>query len=651
MLPDSAAAKLLAAASETALAAKRSAAVAAPSAASSASQGKPGKRRGSSCSSSCRESGSSDSDWEKEKKLKQKTKKKMKKARKQVEKAKKKIEKAQRKLLRVHLSPEDKEAAKALASSTQQLHDSAQESQAQLRSFILEAKRNSEAKKEAEWQERRANKLEHWSSGQAGGLQIDPEEWQGRRAAWKGRWSSGKLRNSAKEADEGYYEASTGEILAGQLAIQEKIGEGVFSSVYRAKLIAGALPQAGQLAVKFVRNVDMIRQASAREMRLLEWLAQKRSQDDEGMRYLMGLATAGSFEHRGHLCLCFDLMLCDMRAALGKYGKPGLPLPALQKYGKQLFLGLSVLTRLGVVHADLKPDNLLLSLDREEVRIADFGSAMRVGKVSDSGHVAPRFYRAPEVILGCKYDTSVDVWAAGCTLFELATGFHLFSGSTPGLVLKDQLEVTASCTERLRSTSTTWASLFGSEGEVSEEAASLKVAARPLHSELDRLLGKPSAGSDTDLRAQFCDLLQQLLKMDPVERHRADKALTHPFWTFLCWTSAESTLGATDPTALGDEASAPAPEALTLSGASLDAQPAPPPSAVSFSWSKPAARPACKIAEVATSLTDTSEKVNDKASKKRHETKKHETKKQKKKKQKKKEKKRKKKSSSSSSST
>lgn len=73
------------------------------------------------------------------------------------------------------------------------------------------------------------------------------------------------------------------------------------------------------------------------------------------------------------------------------------------------------------------------------MKIADLGAA----KVLDDSdqrmntpYVVSRYYRAPELILGSfDYNTSVDVWACGCILFELMTRTPLFPGETEGLQL------------------------------------------------------------------------------------------------------------------------------------------------------------------------------------------------------------------------
>merc|ERR1711957_1087489 len=101
-----------------------------------------------------------------------------------------------------------------------------------------------------------------------------------------------------------------------------------------------------------------------------------------------------------------------------------------------MFCALRALRALKVMHCDLKPDNILMSQDKTSVKVTDFGSATDVSDQICTAYVQPRYYRAPEVMLGIRYDTQVDVWSMGTTVFELATGQMLFKGNTNNAMLK-----------------------------------------------------------------------------------------------------------------------------------------------------------------------------------------------------------------------
>merc|ERR1711862_104441 len=88
-----------------------------------------------------------------------------------------------------------------------------------------------------------------------------------------------------------------------------------------------------------------------------------------------------------------------------------------------------------------KPENLLLTRDNESVKLADFGIAMRMSERNCTDQMMPRHYRAPEVILGSEYNTQIDVWSTGATLFELATDTTLFEAKTNNGMLHEMLKV------------------------------------------------------------------------------------------------------------------------------------------------------------------------------------------------------------------
>jgi serine/threonine-protein kinase PRP4 len=79
-----------------------------------------------------------------------------------------------------------------------------------------------------------------------------------------------------------------------------------------------------------------------------------------------------SFKYRNHLCLVFESLHMNLREVLKKFGfNIGLKLTAVWAYVKQLFIALKHLKNCGVLHCDIKPDNMLVNEEKNVLKIAD----------------------------------------------------------------------------------------------------------------------------------------------------------------------------------------------------------------------------------------------------------------------------------------
>merc|ERR1711865_1232184 len=114
--------------------------------------------------------------------------------------------------------------------------------------------------------------------------------------------------------------------------------------------------------------------ATEREIDLLGHLCtQVTEKDPEGGRHILALMFLNGFDHEGHVAVVFELMKCNLRMALKKYAKDGrgLPLlPTVRNFGRHIFLALRALEKVEIIHCDVKPENLLVSLDMETVKLS-----------------------------------------------------------------------------------------------------------------------------------------------------------------------------------------------------------------------------------------------------------------------------------------
>ncbi|MBA0595257.1 hypothetical protein Gorai_012134, partial [Gossypium raimondii] len=133
---------------------------------------------------------------------------------------------------------------------------------------------------------------------------------------------------------------------------------------------------------------------------------------------------------------------CDISSENGKllynlfleYAPSGTVMDAIQKHGgyleeatvrsytRGILLGLEFLHSRGIVHCDIKGQNVLVTDDG--VKIADLGCARRADEASSAAWsiAGTPVYMAPEVARGEQQGCSADVWALGCTVIEMAAG-------------------------------------------------------------------------------------------------------------------------------------------------------------------------------------------------------------------------------------
>ncbi|KAI0016475.1 protein kinase-like protein [Xylariomycetidae sp. FL0641] len=333
---------------------------------------------------------------------------------------------------------------------------------------------------------------------------------------------------------DGYYKIRIGEIMNGRYQVQSTLGKGMFSGVARALDI-----NTKQLvAIKMMRNNDALRKGGFTEIAILQKLNES---DPENRKHIVKFER--HFEHKGHLCLAFENLSLNLREVLRKFGNNiGINLNATRAYAHQIFVALAHLRRCSIIHADLKPDNILVNESRNVLKICDLGTAIdRSDAATAHTEITPylvsRFYRAPEIILGMPYDYAVDVWSIGCTLYELYTGKILFTGDSNNQMLKAMMEVRGKFSPKLCKRGKLSHMHFDELGNfvsVEQDKTLGKTTIRTLN------FAKPTRDLRTRLLAasggmsspsHFVDLLERCLALNPDKRITPSEALKHPFFT------------------------------------------------------------------------------------------------------------------------
>uniref|UniRef100_A0A5B6YN06 Protein kinase domain-containing protein n=1 Tax=Davidia involucrata TaxID=16924 RepID=A0A5B6YN06_DAVIN len=223
--------------------------------------------------------------------------------------------------------------------------------------------------------------------------------------------------------------AVAGEAVEGWLPLRsdlfeklDKIGQGTYSSVYRARNV-----ETGRIvALKKVR-FDTFQPESvrfmAREITILRRL------DHPNVMKLEGLITS---RLSCNIYLIFEYMEHDLSGLLSC---PDIKFSDAQIkcYMWQLLSGLEHCHSQGIIHRDIKASNILVN-NEGNLKIADFGLA----NVLSSRHRQPLtsrvvtlWYRPPELLLGSiNYGTSVDLWSVGCVFAEMFIGKPILKGRT-----------------------------------------------------------------------------------------------------------------------------------------------------------------------------------------------------------------------------
>ncbi|KAF3832549.1 hypothetical protein F7725_026214 [Dissostichus mawsoni] len=242
-----------------------------------------------------------------------------------------------------------------------------------------------------------------------------------------------------------------------------------------------------------------------------------------------------------------------------------LPLKVIRPVLQQVATALKKLKSMGLIHADLKPENIMLVDPVRQpyrVKVIDFGSASHVSKAVCSTYLQSRYYRAPEIILGLPFSEAIDMWSLGCVIAELFLGWPLYPGAleydqmyvflclflffpcfspyvkqiryisqTQGLPGEHLLNV-GTKTSRFfcrESDSTYAARRLKSTDEHETETGMKSKEAREVNLVMN-LEGSDLLVEKAD-RREFVGLLKKMLLIDAEERFSPAEALSHPFVT------------------------------------------------------------------------------------------------------------------------
>ncbi|HEY0781510.1 MAG TPA: protein kinase, partial [Thermoanaerobaculia bacterium] len=204
----------------------------------------------------------------------------------------------------------------------------------------------------------------------------------------------------------------------------ERLGQGGMGVVYRA------------VDVKLLRTVA------------LKFLPPDLTRDPEAKERFLKEARAASALDHPNICTIHEVgetddgqlflsMACYEGETLQRRIERGpLPIEEAVEVAKQVAAGLAKAHRLGIVHRDVKPANLMTT-DDGVVKVLDFGIAKLAGVAAlaaGGSSAGTPSYMSPQQAAGEEVGPESDVWSLGAVLYEMLTGRRPFRGDTPQAV-------------------------------------------------------------------------------------------------------------------------------------------------------------------------------------------------------------------------
>lgn len=259
------------------------------------------------------------------------------------------------------------------------------------------------------------------------------------------------------------------------------------------------------------------------------------------------------FKISGYIAILMELGGPNLYQAIQMKKHKGFPLSSCKNMLCKLLMPLAEMENKGLVHGDIKPENILISMRRFgaitsfkqyknnlqqisaqlikddydapgslDVLLVDWSSAS-IGYNQPAPYMQSLFYRAPEILMRSTYGPLTDIWSTACVAAELFLGQPLFPG-------KDELDMLRIIQQRLGIFPLSVVKKMGADS-VAKSCEDWKIdPSTYAPGNFEAFIREVSGREDTEILT-FINILRLMLQLNQDARVTASSALIHPFIT------------------------------------------------------------------------------------------------------------------------
>lgn len=196
--------------------------------------------------------------------------------------------------------------------------------------------------------------------------------------------------------------------------------------------------------------------------------------------------------------------------------KKEIPKETLRLFSYQLLRSIAYIHSIGICHRDIKPQNILVDIKNNIVKLCDFGSAKKLSQYENNvSYICSRYYRAPELIFNSSsYSNAVDVWSIGCVIIELVIGVPVFQGECSVDQLVEIIKMLGTPSKK---------DIIAMNSEYNDYKFPV----------IKCFTWKQILGKYSNVDHNFLDLISKIMVYNPQNRYSAFEALAHSYFDSL----------------------------------------------------------------------------------------------------------------------